>query len=57
MELHVVRLAVAAVAASNMATPEEKEAFVDSVEHGFIQGPRLSWCGRATSVDDDEQSD
>ncbi len=47
MELHVVRLAVAAVTASNMATLEEKEAFVDLVEHGFIQGPRLTSAGWA----------
>jgi hypothetical protein len=45
------------VAASNMATPEEKEAFVDLVEHGFIQGPRLTPAGWAAlrAVDDDEQ--
>lgn len=60
MELHVMRLVVGGSrGSSNIATPQEKEAFVDLVEHGFIQGPRLTPAGWAAlrAVDDDEESD
>ena len=42
LELRVMRLIVSSSRGScRIATPAEKEAFVDLVEHGFIQGPRL----------------
>ena len=60
IELRVMRRVVSGSRCSrNIALPEEKEAFVDLVEHGFIQAPRLTPAGWAAlrAVDDDEESD
>ena len=60
LELRVMRLIVSSSRGScRIATPAEKEAFVDLVEHGFVHGPRLTPAGWAAlrAVDDDRESD
>lgn len=60
IELRVMRRVVSGSRLSrSLALPEEKEAFVDLVEHGVIQAPRLTPVGWATlrAADDDKESD
>jgi hypothetical protein len=60
IELRVMRRVVSGSHLSHsLALPEEKEAFVDLVEHGVIQAPRLTPVGWAAlrAADDDKESD
>jgi hypothetical protein len=60
IELRVMRRVVSGSRLSrSLALPEEKEAFVDLVEHGVIQAPRLTPVGWAAlrAADDDKESD
>jgi hypothetical protein len=60
IELRVMRRVVSGSRLSrSLALPEEKEAFVDLVDNGVIQAPRLTPVGWATlrAADDDKESD
>jgi hypothetical protein len=60
IELRVMRRVVTGSSLSrSLASPAEKEAFVDLVGHGVIEAPRLTPVGWAAlrAADDDKESD